>query len=341
MICSRTSRYGSRRAFRILQWSKRSPAGWGPLRAFQTRNTHPILLLIAVAGAIVLFFFIVHAQRRRVVKRSIDVAAMLPQSRDATLFFANVKALRDAGYLQLLTGKVPADVSYQEFVAGTGFDYTRDLDAIAATIGPQNRIQSVVQGRFDWYRFESYAENHRGQCRDQTCTMPASQPGRWISFSEIEPGVIGLLITSAEHSTSARMFEISRRVRANLPSSPVWVRPAASILQSPSSLPFALRIFAITLQSASSVTLSLDRASPPAVFNLNLDAWFENPAVADTARTQLQMNTTLLKIELGKRHGSPDPADLTGLLTAGTFTTSGKELHATWPVEKELMEALR
>lgn len=299
-----------------------------------------MLLLIAAAVGIALLFFALNSRSHRTVKRSIDLATLLPENRDTTSFFVDVKLLRHAGYLDLLPGKVESDPQYRDFLKTTGFEYTRDVDALACTIGPRNEIECFLQGRFDWQRLSAYAHSHAGECRNDTCVLPGSQSNRWIQFSEIEAGVLRVRVTSNRPGLMT-IGSVARDTRANLPTAPVWVRPAASLLQFPDRLPFTLRIFAITLQNAASVTISLNRATPPAVFNIDLDAWFENPAVADTASNQLQLNTKLLKIELGRAHGAPNPADLTGLLTAGRFTTHGKELNATWPVQKQLLDALR
>ncbi len=68
-----------------------------------------------------------------------------------------------------LAGEDPEqDRDYQDFVRGTGFDYTRDLDATAMAIWPStlptprsglgsNQVLAVADGRFDQAKIEAYA----------------------------------------------------------------------------------------------------------------------------------------------------------------------------------------
>jgi hypothetical protein len=68
-----------------------------------------------------------------------------------------------------LAGASPAeDKEYAKFVADTGFDYTRDLNAVAIALWPpgsepsskstdENRVLAVAEGRFDQQKIKAYA----------------------------------------------------------------------------------------------------------------------------------------------------------------------------------------
>src|ERR1700687_5130212 len=68
-----------------------------------------------------------------------------------------------------LTGTNPvADKEYAKFVSDTGFDYTRDLNAVAIALWPsglesssksanENRVLAIAEGRFDQQKIKAYA----------------------------------------------------------------------------------------------------------------------------------------------------------------------------------------
>ena len=103
-----------------------------------------------------------------------------------------------------------------------------------------------------------------------------------------------------------------------------------------------VRIFAISLLSADSVILSLEPASSAgAAFHIQLAATCINGPTAETAQHQLEFNTNLIRQELAREHQTSNPADLSGLLTSGTFQVAGSELIGRWTVRRELLAALR
>ena len=234
------------------------------------------------------------------------------------------------------------DPDYRRFLDETNFDFTRDLDAVAGTIAPSH-LQVILRGRFDWSRFRSYVSRHNGQCTAEACVVPASRPGQWLSFSEVQPDVMAVAVSTVRDE-SVRLAHTPVPAASPPSSDPLWFQPANSVLLNPNGLPLGLRMFAIALQSARSVILSLapsTNAAPDLKLTLKLAARFEHPAVADTASKQLQIDTSLLKLELAREHASSNPADLTGLLTSGNFWTQGESLYGSWPVHKELLDSLR
>jgi hypothetical protein len=128
-----------------------------------------------------------------------------------------------------------------------------------------------------------------------------------------------------------------------LPGDPVWIKISPALLQNPVDIPVPLRIFAISLQSARLVIVSLDPAEgdAQAAFEIRLDAVCPNKVTADTIRNQLELQTKLLKLELARERQQPNPADLTGLLTAGSFQVVNRHVIGTWPVRNELLKTLQ
>jgi hypothetical protein len=300
----------------------------------------PWIALITLAAAVAALLFAIDYYRHRFVRSNADLVKLLPPG-DLTIFFANLATLRQAGLLGLLTGVQPAaEKDYQEFVRQTEFDYTRDLDALAGAAEGE-RLFFVMRGHFHWEKLRQYAMAHGGTCQSDSCKAPTSKPGRWANFLLIQADVIGLAL-SADTLTADLLRPPGRRGQEQPPADPVWVKVSPTLLKNPVSLPLPLRIFAITLQSAESVMLSVGPASDSAApFMVRLDAGFANEPAADSTRNQCEIQTKMLKIELAREHQQPNPADLTGLLTAGSFQAVNKHVIGEWPVRKELLVTLQ
>ncbi|HEY7302573.1 MAG TPA: hypothetical protein VH601_00550 [Bryobacteraceae bacterium] len=302
----------------------------------------PWLFLLALAVGVAALLFSIDFYRHRIVRSNADLVRLLPPG-DSTIFFANFAVLRRAGMLRLLAGAKPAEEKdYAEFVRQTGFDYTKDVDALAGAVG-RNGLFFVARGRFDWDSLQRYVRNCGGSCSgDEFCSIQTSNPERWASLVAIQPGVIGLAV--AGNGSSARSLRPSgRRNNQSDVSEPVWMHASRELLKNPVEMPLPLRIFAITLQSAESVVISLGAAeqSGQAAFEIRLDALCPNRVTADTIRNQLELQTKLLRLELTRERQKPSPADLTGLLTSGSFQVVDQRVVGRWPVRNELLRTLQ
>lgn len=297
-----------------------------------------IVLAIVIAGPL----FWLNSYRHRFVQSDADLVRLLPRG-DFTVCFGNLALLRRAGMMQALSGAKPArDKDYDAFVQQTGLDYTTDVDAIAAAIG-RNGIFCTAKGRFDWESIRRYIVARGGTCSGaEFCRVPSSTPGRWASLTLVQPDVIGLAV-STEASAAKRLAGPGHRTSGMVSSAPVWVDVSPSLLSNPANLTLPLRIFAIDMQSADSVVLSLvpPGVNQDAAFEIQLDAVCPNPVTAATIRTQLELQTKMLKLELAREHATSNAADLTGLLTAGSFQVSGRRVIGSWPVRHELLKALQ
>ena len=149
----------------------------------------------------------------------------------------------------------------------------------------------------------------------------------------MQPNVLAVAISS-NPTAADNLRPPGRRVQQEIPNGPVWAKLSNGMLTNPTTLPLPLRIFAIDLQLASSVTVfaTADR--------LQLHATFANPSAADTAKGQLQIQTRLLTTALQQNGEKADSASIAGMLTAGTFQTAGKDLDGTWPLRREFLRAL-
>ena len=302
----------------------------------------PWIFLLALGAVIAALLFSLDLYRRRLVRSNADLVHLLP-SHDTTLFFANFAILRQAGMMRLLTGAKPAEEKdYAEFVRQTRFDYARDIDALAAAID-HGQMFFAVRGRFDWDKLQSYVTARGGKCpNDEFCSVETSKPERWVSLRPVQPDVIALAVGSGR-SGAQLVGAPEHRSEQPIPSAPVWLEVSQALLKNPADIPMPLRIFAITLQSAAPVIISLGPAdaNSPAAFQIRLDAACPNSVTADTIRNQLDLQTKLLKLELAREREQPNPADLTGLLTAGSFQVVNRHVIGKWPVRNELLKTLQ
>lgn len=302
----------------------------------------PWLFLFAMAAVVAALLYSIDLYRHRFVRSDSDLVRLLPPG-DSTIFFANFSVLRNAGMMRLVSGAKPAEEKdYDDFVRKTRFSYESDIDALAAAIS-RHGMFFVARGRFDWGSLQRYAVSHGGSCQSgELCRVQTSRPGYWASFVAIQPDVIALAV-ARNNSAVGSLRPPGRRYSQPEITAPVWVDVSKEVLKNPGRMPIPLRIFAITLQSAESVIASL---GPPesddhAAFEIRLDAVCPNSVTADTIRNQLELQTKLLKLELAREHQRPNPADLTGLLTSGSFRVVNRHVLGIWPLQRELLKALQ
>jgi hypothetical protein len=296
-------------------------------------------VLVALGAIVAAVWFGVDRYRHRFVRTEADLIKLLPPG-DLTTFYMNVAALRQAGLLRLLSGVTPAaENDYRSFVESTQFDYARDMDALAGGFDG-SRTFFLIRGRFDWSKLRQFAVAHGGTCGDEDCRAPGTKARRWINFLRIQPDTVALAIS--ESATAADLLRPpGRRLQDAPQGDPVWVSVSPTLMKDPTGLPKPLQIFALSLQPAASVVLSAGQAEHSnEAFTVQLEAAFPNAPSADTTCKQLQIQTRMLKLELAREDHKPNPADLTGLLTAGTFQVGNTRVFGTWPVRKELLSAL-
>jgi hypothetical protein len=278
--------------------------------------------------------------RHRFVRSDPDLFTLLPAG-DATLCFVDVDKIRRAGMLNLFSGPQPElEGEYKIFIQQTGFNYARDIDAVVGWSDGE-QILLVLRGRFDWTRLNQYASGHGGTCSGDLCRVPSGRPGKVLSFTSIQPDVLGLALSSDSSAAKILAPHGDRPPLAQRPD-PAWMKLSRALLRDPTLLPLPLRIFAIAVQSADSVVLSLGpSAQGQDSLALRLEAGCPNVATAETIRNQLELQTRMLTLELTRERKEADRADLTGLLTAGAFQVVDRRVLGSWPLHEELLKSLQ
>ena len=123
-----------------------------------------------------------------------------------------------------------------------------------------------------------------------------------------------------------------------IPDAPIWLSLPGSVLRSGENLPSGTRPFARTMERAQSVTLAFIPEGQRLAAKLNVRCANEQDAAQ--IASQLAGTTTLLRSLIEREHQKPNPADLSGVLTAGAFRSEGRRVFGYWPIERALVENL-
>ena len=260
---------------------------------------------------------------------------MPPES--GVLVYIDFAALRHSGILELLTGS-PADQDseYREFVRKTEFDYKRDLDAALLAFAPSGKF-FLLKGRFDWKSLRTYAIDENGNCYNSLCRMQGSVPDRRISFFPVQAGVMALAV-SADDSAVLRLTSPRADADPETPDAPVWLSISPSVLKSGEGVPDGARMFTRSMERAETVTLAFVPDGNRLAAKLNVRC--RNGQDASELASELVRTTSLLRSMISSEHQNPNPSDLSGVLTSGSFRTEGRRVLGYWPIERSFVEAL-
>lgn len=119
-----------------------------------------------------------------------QLSAYLPAAGGSYLSL-KVNELRRAG---LLNASPNLDAEYRNFIESTNFRYEKDLDELYLYLSPDNNYY-LARGRFDWNRLRAYALSTGGRCVDRVCSLPSSQPGKFVSYYPLRENVIALALS--------------------------------------------------------------------------------------------------------------------------------------------------
>jgi len=270
-----------------------------------------------------------------------EMASYLPTS-DSLLVYLDLRAMRQSGLLDAIAGpRGGEDAEYKRFIDETGFNYRDDLTAVAIAIreNPATHERDsyvVASGDFDWSRLAAYARNHGGECHQQICRTPASQPHRFVSFFPIRRRLLAL--ASSSDQWAALLISHSSTTPADLPADPMWMLAPAAALQSEGLFPEGTRAYASALQGAQRVAFTLGQQGDHLA--LSLDVTCGSVDQASALLVHLEQLTETLRTWIAREHMKPNPGDLSGVLTAGTFRRDGHRVFGTWPIPKEFIKSV-
>jgi hypothetical protein len=246
--------------------------------------------------------------------------------------------MRRSGILNLVAGsKAVEEADYQQFVNETKFDYRQDLDAIAAAF-KDGKVYFALRGRFHWKNLKDYAARQGGSCHGDFCVVAGSQPNRRISFYPLKHDVLAMAI-GPDDFAAYQVASQSVKLELTPPQEPVWALIPAGVLGKMDSLPAAAKSYIPALQGAEQIIFSIG-ADSSSQLQLGLQVTCKDATAASALLTQFESTTNALRQVLSKGNRKPDPADLSGVLVAGTFHRTERQVYGAWPIPKAFLDAI-
>jgi hypothetical protein len=269
--------------------------------------------------------------------RPTDLVSLLPTA-NASVVYIDVDAMRRSGILNLVAGsKAVEEPDYQQFVNETKFDYRQDLDAIAAAF-KDGKVYFALRGRFHWKNLTDYAARQGGSCHGDFCVVAGSQPNRRISFYPLKRDVLAMAI-SPDDFAAYQIANASKTLALAPPQQPMWAIIPAVALQRMDDLPAAAKAYMPALQGAEQIVFSIG-ADPAQQLQLGVHVTCKDPTAASALLGQFESTTNALRQVLSKVNRKPDPADLSGVLVAGTFHRSERQVYGAWPIPRTFVDAI-
>lgn len=291
------------------------------------------MLVVALSVGLVA---VVRWRKNAVAYDAVHMFATLPIER-ATLFYADVDALRKAGILDLVAGsKAAEEPDYRKFVEQTGFDYRKDLDSVAAAFAP-NASYFAVHGRFQWKQLAAYARSQGGECHYAICSLPGSTLERNISFYPLQADVLALAVAFDTNGVNIISPNPVLKLRVLAPE-PIWIMAPASVLTKPGALPGNVQALLGPVARAEKITLAAGPQGTRA--QLRLALLCKSPEDAEAVEHELSSATEALRNAILQDRPAPGQPDWAGLLRGGVFSRTGSEVTGIWPLERSFLEAL-
>lgn len=265
-----------------------------------------------------------------------DLVSCLPAA-NATVVYIDVDAIRRSGILNMVAGsKAAEEIEYKQFVDQTLFDYRQDLDAVAAAF-KDNQIFFALRGRFHWKNLMDYAVHQGGSCHNGFCVASGSRPNRRISFYALKPDILAMAISSDDFAAYqvARKPGVAQEAPSNLP---VWAIVPILALKNADSLPAGARPYVRALGDPEQIVFALGPEGDH--LQLALSVTCRDTRTASTLLVDLENTTNELRKLIANEHQQAGPADLSGVLVAGTFRRDDRHVHGQWPIARAFVDAL-
>ena len=265
-----------------------------------------------------------------------ELISYLPAN-NAVVAYMDVAAIRNAGLLDIIAGSKSAEeLEYREFVEQTLFDYRQDLDTVAVAF-KDDQIFFALRGRFHWKNLMDYAVRQGGSCHNGYCQVNGSRPLRKVSFYALKPNLMAMAVSEDAFAG----YQIAKRA-SHLNVSPttksIWLVVPVESLKKAESLPAGLKPYVSALGTSDELTLAIG----PEHDHLRVTASVtcHDPDAASALLADLQNTTDTLRKWLAREHQQPNPGDLSGVLTAGTFRREDRKVYGEWPVQRAFLESV-
>jgi hypothetical protein len=168
--------------------------------------------------------------------------------------------------------------------------------------------------------------------------MKGSTPDRIISFRPAGRNLMALASARDENGARAIDRRTPDKPMFDVPEAPVWAHVPADAVRAMQQYPAGTRLFAKALESAERAVFTLNASRGQ--FELAVNVTCRSEQAATALHAQLQAITDLLQKLIARETQKPSDADLSGLLTAGTFERRDRHVVGRWPVARALIDSL-
>jgi hypothetical protein len=292
---------------------------------------HWILAALAVALALAGFLLWRYGPGRRS-----DVRAMLAElpARDGLTVYVDARALRQSGILQRLAGEAGAEEDdYKAFVAATGFEYRRDLNAVLLR-AENGRRWIVADARIDLAKLRRYFLAHGGRCVSELCSMQGSAPERQISWVRLRSGRLGIAV-NPDPLAAAAFGDLAPEPQWQPPAAPLWVFAPAKMLDAGPGAPAWLELAVQGMQGAKWLLWSAGASGSRLQVRLEIAC----PDGEKAREIAGRWDSVLASLrEAAAAHGDQD--SLPSLLAGGRIRAAGDRVEGEWIFEWGRFEKL-
>jgi hypothetical protein len=292
------------------------------------------VVLVGVCAAVVGG---IYTYRVRGAPTPAALVSYLPTA-NATVVYLDVAAMRRSGLLNMIAGtKAAQELEYRQFVGETAFDYRQDLDAIAAAF-KDDQVFFALSGRFHWKKLIEYAGLQGGSCHNGFCNMPASRASRHISFYPAKPDLMAMAV-SQDNFAAYLITRKSGKLTVPPFTQPVWLSVPSSALRNSDALPPGTRPFASALlEGTNEIVFTIGPDGDRLTLGLNVLC--RDTQSASALLESFEKTTATLRKWIAREHQQPNPADWSGLLSAGSFRRENQRVFGQWPLSRAFVEAL-
>lgn len=253
------------------------------------------------------------------------------------MVYIDFAALRSAHILDLLSGaNMMQDPEYRVFVDQTNFDYLRDLDSAIVSFHSTGTY-FLLRGRFDWRALKDYVGTQNGSCYNSLCKLDGSTPERKISYFPVQPDIMALAVGRSD-SAVLELQERRRTTSFEVPPEPVWFVVPVSTLKQSERLPAMARLVAGSITGVQQVLFALGARGDG--LELRADVSCQDASAARALAAQLTGVTAHLRDAIAMQKKTPDPREVSGILSAGTFGQKDAHVAGRWPISRVFLESL-
>ena len=168
--------------------------------------------------------------------------------------------------------------------------------------------------------------------------MPASTPGKHISFEPVRSNVLAIAVSPIRSAVKAMMALPKRTAKDGVPNQPIWVSIPQPALQRADIFPSGIQFFIQGLQNTENVTFSVGPKAGE--FEASLDVACRS--AQDAIQLLAQMETLTEKLRKAESEKSPgaNSDDLGGVIARGRFRREDRFVFGKWPLQRGFIESL-